>query len=63
MDDRGNPKWKSKYLVVYKKENGGWKLYRDIGLQEKFHLIRFISARTNLRYHLSSWFFAATTGK
>jgi ketosteroid isomerase-like protein len=31
-DDRGNQKWISKYLVVYKQENGVWKLYRDIGL-------------------------------
>ena len=31
-DDKGNSKEKGKYLVVYKQENGGWKLYRDIGL-------------------------------
>jgi len=31
-DDRGNQKWISKYLVVYKQENGAWKLYRDISL-------------------------------
>jgi ketosteroid isomerase-like protein len=31
-DDKGNQKWKSKYLVVYKQEDGYWKLYRDIGL-------------------------------
>jgi len=31
-DDRGNQKWISKYLVVYKQENGVWKLYRDISL-------------------------------
>ena len=31
-DDQGNQKWISKYLVVYKQENGAWKLYRDIGL-------------------------------
>jgi ketosteroid isomerase-like protein len=31
-DDQGNSKWKSKYLVVYKQEDGVWKLYRDMGL-------------------------------
>jgi ketosteroid isomerase-like protein len=31
-DEHGNQKWKSKYLVVYKQEDGYWKLYRDIGL-------------------------------
>ena len=31
-DDQGNQKWISKYLVVYKQENGTWKLYRDISL-------------------------------
>ena len=31
-DDKGNLKDKGKYLVVYKQENGDWKLYRDIGL-------------------------------
>ncbi|HVT85559.1 MAG TPA: nuclear transport factor 2 family protein [Chitinophagaceae bacterium] len=31
-DDQGNQKWKARYLVVYKQEDGHWKLYRDIGL-------------------------------
>lgn len=31
-DDQGNSKGKGKYLVVWKQENGEWKLYRDIGL-------------------------------
>lgn len=29
-DDQGNQKWKGKYLVLYKQEDGRWKLYRDI---------------------------------
>jgi ketosteroid isomerase-like protein len=29
-DDQGNQKWKGKYLVLYKQEDGQWKLYRDI---------------------------------
>jgi len=32
IDDAGNVKGKGKYLVVWKQENGDWKLYRDIGL-------------------------------
>ncbi|MBK5270578.1 MAG: nuclear transport factor 2 family protein [Bacteroidia bacterium] len=32
LDDTGNSKGKGKYLVVWKQENGDWKLYRDIGL-------------------------------
>ena len=31
-DSRGNTKYKGKYLVVWKQEDGNWKLYRDIGL-------------------------------
>ena len=31
-DSKGNPKHKGKYLVVWKQENGNWKLYRDLGL-------------------------------
>ena len=31
-DSKGNSKFKGKYLVVWKQENGNWKLYRDIGL-------------------------------
>ena len=31
-DDNNNLKKKGKYLVVWKQENGGWKLYRDLGL-------------------------------
>ena len=31
-DSKGNSKFKGKYLVVWKKEDGNWKLYRDIGL-------------------------------
>jgi ketosteroid isomerase-like protein len=31
-DDRGNQKSKNRYLVVYKQEDGKWKLYRDLGL-------------------------------
>jgi ketosteroid isomerase-like protein len=31
-DDSGNSKAKGKYLVVWKQENGAWKLYRDVGL-------------------------------
>jgi ketosteroid isomerase-like protein len=31
-DDKNNPKGKGKYLVVWKQENGKWKIYRDIGL-------------------------------
>jgi ketosteroid isomerase-like protein len=31
-DDKHNLKGKFKYLVVWKQENGDWKLYRDIGL-------------------------------
>ena len=31
-DDQGNHKWKYKYLVVYKQEDGKWKLHRDIAL-------------------------------
>lgn len=31
-DDKGNQKYKFKYLVVYKQEDGQWKLYRDISL-------------------------------
>ena len=31
-DNKGNLKENGKYLVVWKNENGDWKLYRDIGL-------------------------------
>ena len=31
-DNNGNLKGNGKYLVVWKNENGDWKLYRDIGL-------------------------------
>ena len=31
-DNKGNLKGNGKYLVVWKNENGNWKLYRDIGL-------------------------------
>lgn len=31
-DDNMNVKSKGKYVVVWKKENGQWKLFRDIGL-------------------------------
>ena len=31
-DSKGNPKYKGKYLVVWKQEVGNWKLYRDMGL-------------------------------
>jgi ketosteroid isomerase-like protein len=31
-DDKSNVKYESKYLVVWKPENGTWKLYRDISL-------------------------------
>lgn len=31
-NDNGELKYTGKYLVVWKKENGTWKLYRDIGL-------------------------------
>lgn len=31
-DDQGNQKGKFRYIVVYKQEDGVWKLYRDIGL-------------------------------
>ena len=31
-DDKHNLKGKFKYLVVWKQENGDWKLYRDVGL-------------------------------
>jgi ketosteroid isomerase-like protein len=31
-DDNNNLKNRGKYLVVWKKENGEWKIYRDIGL-------------------------------
>ena len=31
-DDKGNLKGNGKYLVVWKQENGEWKIYRDIGL-------------------------------
>lgn len=31
-DDKGNLKGKGKYLVVWKQEDGEWKIYRDIGL-------------------------------
>ncbi|MEJ2618559.1 MAG: DUF4440 domain-containing protein [Ignavibacteriaceae bacterium] len=31
-DDRNKLKNKGRYLVVWKKENGEWKIYRDIGL-------------------------------
>jgi ketosteroid isomerase-like protein len=31
-DGKGNSKDKGKYLVVWKQEDGTWKLYRDIGL-------------------------------
>ena len=31
-DSKGNSKFKGKYLVVWKQEDGKWKLYRDMGL-------------------------------
>jgi ketosteroid isomerase-like protein len=31
-DSNGNTKSKGKYLVVWKQEDGRWKLYRDVGL-------------------------------
>ena len=31
-DDKGNLKGTGKYLVVWKQEDGEWKIYRDIGL-------------------------------
>jgi ketosteroid isomerase-like protein len=31
-DEQNNLRSKGKYLVVWKQENGDWKLYRDIGL-------------------------------
>ena len=31
-DDNGTSKGKGKYLVLWKQEDGRWKLYRDIGL-------------------------------
>lgn len=31
-DSKGNPKYKGKYLVVWKQEDGNWKLYRDMSL-------------------------------
>lgn len=31
-DDKNNLKNKGKYLVVWKQENGEWKIYRDMGL-------------------------------
>jgi ketosteroid isomerase-like protein len=31
-DSKGNSKHKGKYLVVWKQEDGKWKLYRDMGL-------------------------------
>ena len=31
-DSKGNSKFKGKYLVVWKQEDGNWKLYRDMGL-------------------------------
>ncbi|MBK8788198.1 MAG: nuclear transport factor 2 family protein [Chitinophagaceae bacterium] len=31
-DSKGNLKHKGKYLVVWKQEDGKWKLYRDMGL-------------------------------
>jgi ketosteroid isomerase-like protein len=31
-DSKGNSKYKGKYLVVWKQEDGNWKLYRDMGL-------------------------------
>jgi ketosteroid isomerase-like protein len=31
-DSKGNSKHRGKYLVVWKQEDGKWKLYRDIGL-------------------------------
>ncbi len=31
-DDKDNLKNKGRYLVVWKQENGEWKIYRDIGL-------------------------------
>ena len=31
-DSKGNSKYKGKYLVVWKQEDGNWKLYRDLGL-------------------------------
>jgi ketosteroid isomerase-like protein len=30
--DNGELKYSFRYLVVWKKENGIWKLYRDVGL-------------------------------
>jgi len=32
LDSKGNSKYKGKYLVVWKQEDGNWKLYRDMGL-------------------------------
>lgn len=31
-NDKGDLKYSSRYLVVWKQEDGSWKLYRDIGL-------------------------------
>ena len=31
-DDKNNLKNKGRYLVVWKQENGEWKIYRDMGL-------------------------------
>ena len=31
-DSNGNSKYKGKYLVVWKQEDGNWKLYRDMSL-------------------------------
>ena len=31
-DSKGNSKYKGKYLVVWKQEDGNWKLYRDMSL-------------------------------
>jgi ketosteroid isomerase-like protein len=31
-DDNGSLKNKGKYLVVWRKEKGEWKIYRDFGL-------------------------------
>ncbi len=31
-DSKGNSKHRGKYLVVWKQEDGKWKLYRDMGL-------------------------------
>jgi len=31
-DSKGNLKHTGKYLVVWKQEDGKWKLYRDLGL-------------------------------